>query len=251
VLPPGGFTNVAVFSTSKPVGSNGTNKEKAMIPYPKIETLYDRLPTFSVDTTKLRVPAFGNVKTWLLTEKIDGMNIRVGLHPDGGIEFGGRTDNAQIPAPLVQYLRDTFVELNMHAVFTQRDGVWPEVVIFGEGYGVKIQKGGGSYRPDVAVRIFDVNVGGWWLEWDDVVKVAVGLGVSTVPTLGSGDFLPTTEADLNDILVDHSPTAWQDSKQTREAEGIVARADPMLHLRNGERCLWKLKYSDFRQGKKR
>ena len=222
-----------------------------MISYPKIETLYDRLPTFSVDTTKLRVPAFGNIKTWSVSEKIDGTNIRIGLNHAGEVEFGGRTEKAQIPASLVAYLRKTFTEELMKSCFHQGpDGSWPEVVIFGEGYGPKIQKGGGTYRSDVAVRVFDVNVGGWWLETHDVQDVAWKLGIKTVPYTQMIHDFPTNENDLSEILHGWSPTAIEDSLQFREAEGIVARAEPMLHLRNGERCIWKLKYSDFRNGRK-
>lgn len=45
--------------------------------------------------------------TWQFTEKVDGTNIRV--YWDGHrVEFGGRTENAQIPAPLVNKLNELF-----------------------------------------------------------------------------------------------------------------------------------------------
>lgn len=81
-----------------------------MIEFPKIETLYDRKEDFSVDPTKLRVEQFGNIKTWHITEKIDGTNVRIGYNgATNTVSFGGRTDNAQMPTFLSEYLRKTFV----------------------------------------------------------------------------------------------------------------------------------------------
>ena len=221
-----------------------------MIGYPKLETLYNRLPNFSVDTTVLRVPAWGNVKNWLVTEKIDGMNIRIGLHADGSVEYNGRTDNAQLPSTLVAYLRVTFNEDVMRTVFKQDEaGVWPEVVVFGEGYGPKIQNGH-TYRPDVAVRIFDVSIGDWWLEWDDVVAIAERLGARVVPVLCQALDFPRLEGDLHDIAGISAVATGESGGPIRQAEGIVARAYPMLLTRDGARCMYKLKMSDFRGGKR-
>jgi argininosuccinate synthase len=49
---------------------------------------------------------------WTFTEKVDGTNIRVMLR-DGRIDFGGKTDNASLPAALVSRLESRF--------HTQRD----------------------------------------------------------------------------------------------------------------------------------
>jgi hypothetical protein len=42
---------------------------------------------------------------WVFTEKVDGTNIRIMIEPLGGLCFGGKTDNAQIPADLAEHLR--------------------------------------------------------------------------------------------------------------------------------------------------
>lgn len=44
---------------------------------------------------------------WTWTEKIDGTNIRIDVN-ETQTRFGGRSDNAQIPAFLVDHLRDKF-----------------------------------------------------------------------------------------------------------------------------------------------
>lgn len=75
--------------------------------YEKIETIFNRDTT---GTKKLILGDFRNETVkflkdteWVFTEKIDGTNIRV--YWDGHkVEFGGRTDNAEIPRPLFDVL---------------------------------------------------------------------------------------------------------------------------------------------------
>ena len=79
--------------------------------------------------------------------------------------FGGKTDNAQIPAPLVARLNERFLPLADMLSEMFENGA----CLYGEGYGAKIQKGGGNYRPDQDFVLFDVRVGEWWLERTSVV----------------------------------------------------------------------------------
>ncbi len=100
--------------------------------YPKIETLFVRdEQTFKV-TDELRHPEFGLIKTWHVTEKIDGTNIRIGLQPLAPIiSIQGRTDAAEIPPFLrselekmfdVEKVADAFdLGTNYHADFLGRE----------------------------------------------------------------------------------------------------------------------------------
>lgn len=215
-----------------------------MITYPKIETLYNRDPTFKIAPASLRWAEFSLVNHWYLTEKIDGTNIRVGLASDGRVTFGGRTDKAQIPGPLLAYLEETFPAERVAAVFDPG----AEIVLFGEGYGERIQKGGGDYRPGVAFRLFDVWVGGWWLNAADVDDVAAKLGIRTAPCVGRNvhfSHFPQTAGELRAILSE-SLVASEEGRG-RAAEGIIARTDPLLLRRDGRRLMWKLKFSDFEE----
>jgi hypothetical protein len=46
------------------------------------------------------------------------------------------------PTHLLTYLQATFTPERMQAAFQRNeDGTWPEVIVFGEGYGEKIQNG--------------------------------------------------------------------------------------------------------------
>ena len=138
----------------------------------------------------------------------------------------------------------------MQAAFPRsQDGTWPEVIVFGEGYGEKIQNGG-RYRQGVAVRIFDVLVGEWWLHWSDVEDVAKKLQVLTVPALDEWSDLPATEGQLRHVLGGgNSWVAGTEGHRQVEAEGVVARTEPLLFMRDGQRLMWKLKFSDFRKGR--
>lgn len=213
-----------------------------MIEYPKIESLYNRdKETFKVIPDSLRSEEFGIVNKWWVTEKIDGTNIRVMYDfAENKVTFGGRTDNAQMPGPLLKYLQETFTKERFLDV-----GFDADAVLFGEGYGAGIQKGGG-YRKDPSFRLFDVYVGGWWLEPDDIRDVASDLDINIAPYLKTIDFLPVSVLDLDAITGEYSKTALLDGGSVFQVpEGIVARSIPLLFDRRGHRVMWKLKYKDF------
>jgi len=222
-----------------------------MYKYPKIETLFERdKETFKV-TDKIRLPEFEMINNWLITEKIDGTNIRIIYQPGEPAEllFRGRTDNAQMPTYLLEVLQKIFTEEKFESVFTP-EKLLSCVCLYGEGYGAKIQKGGGDYNPGNSFRLFDVWIDGWWLEWDKVCEIAEIMGVKTVPVFAIG-------ASLEDAIkwvegkIFNSKVAVQDNNKTdKPIEGIVARAYPTVLFRNGIPIKWKLKYSDYRGGKK-
>ena len=87
--------------------------------YHKIQTVFDRDPDNKFKTLlegQFSMPEFAYLaeNEWVWTEKVDGTNIRVmctDYQEDGaayGVTFGGRTDNAQIPAFLVSALEARF-----------------------------------------------------------------------------------------------------------------------------------------------
>jgi ATP-dependent RNA circularization protein (DNA/RNA ligase family) len=210
--------------------------------YPKIETLYNRNQQngWKVVPGNFRMPEFELIKTWIVTEKVDGRNHRIILHPDGQIEHRGRTDRAQFASFEIEAARAAIDDDRLRSIIDAGDEGWPETILYGELYGPKIQKGG-RYRDDIGFRLFDVRIGGWWLNWSDVVDIAVRLHLQTVPALGVFDsWLPTCKAELMDLLPDGSRL-----EKPGEPEGVVARTDPLLVTRRGERVMWKLKVKDF------
>jgi hypothetical protein len=175
---------------------------------------------------------------WTATEKVDGTNIRVMWDGDR-ITFGGKTDNAQIPAPLVEALRVQFDgrEDEFRAKFPRDDDAspGPHVVIYGEGYGPKIQSGG-KYRSDPAYVCFDIVVGRWWLLRTAVEEVTAQMGIDVVPIVAIGPL-----DAMCDIVHSGLKSEWGDF----EAEGVVAVPTVPLFARNGDRIITKIKGKDY------
>lgn len=210
--------------------------------YHKIETLFERdKATFVVDPLKLKSPVLATIREWDVTEKIDGTNIRVMLSETGEVSFGGRTNAAQIPGDLVQYLVRTFQQDKLKAAMWI-DGTPVEVVLYGEGYGPGIQKGGGLYRADKSFILFDVLVGAkWWLDREAVNDIAAKLGIDTVPYLGRWTL---------DQIVDGVRNPFPSQLGTAMSEGVVARPIETLFDKRMERVIIKLKTKDFVAGKR-
>lgn len=93
--------------------------------YHKIETLFNRYEkTKKLIQGSYRNETFEYLKDniWQFTEKVDGTNIRI--YWDGHrVSFGGRTDNAQIPAHLINRLNDLFGGETNEQLFEQKFGV--------------------------------------------------------------------------------------------------------------------------------
>lgn len=70
----------------------------------------------------------------------------------------GRTDNAEIPRPLLDSLNKIFGTTEAEELFEQTFGE-KNVILFGEGYGGKVQGVGNEYRPDESFILFDVLIG--------------------------------------------------------------------------------------------
>ena len=168
--------------------------------------------------------------TWVFTEKVDGTNIRV-MFDGEDITFGGKTDRAELPKPLVQRLTERFSNEQ-----TSFKSSFPEgVCLYGEGYGAKIQ-GGGKYREDQDFVLFDVKIGEYWLQRNNVQEIADLFSLDTVPVIGNG-----TLFDFVDIARNGYTSHWGDFT----AEGIVARPEVELVTRRGSRIITKIKYKDF------
>jgi len=126
--------------------------------------------------------------------------------------------------------KDKFIE-----VFGDEGGV----CLYGEGYGGKIQKAGATYGGEQRFVLFDVKVGDWWLQREDVEDVANKLKIEVVPTCDGGslnDMICMVKSGIN--------SRWGDFVM----EGIVARPSTELVARNGQRIITKLKYKDFYRG---
>lgn len=205
--------------------------------YHKIKTVYLRDPATQFRTLRegeWATPEFAYLaqNEWVFTEKVDGTNIRVMFNGHSTIRFGGRTDNAVIPAPLLSRLQERFLP--------QQDVLrinFPKgVCLYGEGYGAKIQKVGGNYRPDQDFVLFDVKIGDWWLQRPNVEGIAKMLDIAVVPVIGVGSL-----HDMVRLATVGFNSRWGDFA----AEGIVARPSSEILARDGSRIITKVKLTDF------
>jgi hypothetical protein len=193
---------------------------------------------------------------WEFTEKVDGTNVRIGWgFPAGGrykeVSFGGRTDRATLPNGIYERLPEIFNVSSMDDVFADVGAV--PVVLFGEGYGPKIQKIGHQYLDHQDFVLFDVKVGDWWLNRKDVDDIAANLGIKSVPVIGQGTLQDAIDIVSSGITFNKTGAVvrWgrgglQSQWGNFEAEGIVARPVVPLCDRGGGRIITKIKGVDFK-----
>jgi ATP-dependent RNA circularization protein (DNA/RNA ligase family) len=209
--------------------------------YHKIQSVFLRDPANRHKTFLMgqySEPSFEYLKDneWVFTEKVDGTNIRVGW--DGrAVSFGGRTDDAQTPTFLLNKLAERFPLVKLSSVFPD----YSDVVLYGEGYGAKIQKGGGNYIPDGQdFVLFDVMIGGNFLERKNVEDIADKLGIKVVPIRGRGTLAQ---------MIEYVSAGFSSEWGPFIAEGVVARPTVEMRDRLGHRVITKVKHKDFAQSK--
>ncbi len=204
-----------------------------MTEYHKIQSVFKRDPATNNKRFIMwdwSLPEFEYLQDtlWVGTEKIDGMNIRI--FKSGRI--AGKTDNAQIHSGLYTHLetvRDKLVASDLP----------DSTILYGEGYGAKIQSGGQYISDGQSFALFDVNICGNWQPRESVENVAEKLGIPVVPIL---DIEPLTRwVDLIES------GEFKDSQLHPGAknEGVVLRPEIELQTRTGDRIITKLKFKDF------
>ncbi len=201
--------------------------------YNKINSIFKRDEKTHKFTKEYAIPEFEYLKdnVWEFTEKIDGTNIRI-MWDNGELRFGGKTDNAQISISLLEKLQKVFTKEKMLKHFLEG-----KICLYGEGFGAKIQKGGGKYiKDDCGFILFDVLIDGWWLNRDSVEDIAKKLGIKIVKLIGEGTINDAIEMARNGFNSEFGDFI---------AEGIVLRTKVQFFSRKGERIMTKIKHKDF------
>lgn len=205
--------------------------------YHKIQSIYKRdmsKPDKPFLMDQFSIPEFKYLQhnEWEFTEKVDGTNIRVlWQHETQDFVFGGRTNKAKIPAKLMTELFSMFDKELFIKTFPKTDAI-----LYGEGYGGKIQKGF-KYSEKETFVTFDVRIGPWWLQRENVEEISQKVGLSFVPLIGNG-----TLHDAIEIIKSGLTSNWGNF----EAEGIIAKPKIELKSRNGGRIITKIKSCDFK-----
>lgn len=203
--------------------------------YHKIQTVYKRDPENNYRTLldgQYSIPEFEYLASneWVFTEKVDGTNVRISVLGNK-LNISGKTDNSQLHVNLYNAITGLVLSEELLAMFNGDN-----FCLYGEGYGPKIQKGGGSYRKDNSFVLFDVRIDGWWLNRDSVEDIASKLHLDVVPILGTG-----TLRDMVEMTREGFKSTWGDFM----AEGLVARPTTELFTRSGKRVITKIKHKDF------
>lgn len=208
----------------------------------KIETLFERGPDFSVDTTKFRRPEFELLEYWDVTEKIDGTSALICFSPSG-FEVGGRTAKSNMTPEMTDVLWETGNDAldTAHAMMDRFD--LEAMTVYGELYGPKIQNGG-AYSDTIGFRAFDVKAGDVFLSPEMFRNCVDEMGIPRAPSLGH--LLHTNHI----VEMCRRGFASSFAKEIVASEGIIAKSPVELRNNAGKRLMWKLKTSDFRAGKR-
>lgn len=202
---------------------------------------------------------------WECTEKIDGTNMRVIIEPiyttdylstinvwidvfkEFKITIAGKTDEAMIPKHLLKKMNEIFTQERVYKAFADRyildekhqEKNLSKIILYGEGYGMKIQKGGNYISNDVNFILFDVKVDNIWLQIGACNDIAKSLGIEIVPFIGYMTIPQAIQYVKKGFVSNIS--------ENREymAEGLVLKTPCGLLNRLGERIITKIKYKDF------
>ncbi len=211
--------------------------------YPKINGVFKRHPKtnrFLMD--QWNTPEFGLLADcdWQWFEKVDGTNVRVRLTRDS-VEFRGRTDAAQLPPRLHQSLLEIFADIGAMIEEGQlRLESGESLLLYGEGYGGNIQKGG-NYRPDESFILFDVKSlhpdgRSHWLSKFEVALVADSLGLNMVPSCGVASLHQAIEIVQK---------GFESQLGSPVPEGVVGTPAIDLYDKYHNRIITKIKVKDF------
>ena len=198
------------------------------------------------------------------TEKIDGTSMSVHIIPVGytdiggafkanyAVEYHGKTEKADTPKHLQAKMEQLFPAEKMLEAFNKNvtyenveDAIKEvnhgKVIVFGEGYGAKIQKGGNYISNDCGFILFDVTVDGMFLLRESLEDIASKLEIPIVPLIG---YMTIDEA-IEFVKKGFKSTIAENKDY--DAEGLVLKTPMGLLNRKGERIITKIKTCDFRQ----
>lgn len=236
--------------------------------YQKINTLFKRDENNLIIPTEYCQAEFNYLKDlkWECTEKIDGTNMRVIITPiysqkylenanvfvdafaEFKIEFKGKTDDAIIPKHLLAKMQEIFTKSKVYEAFAEHyvlnDGNFEKnlnpIILYGEGYGVKIQNGGNYISNGVDFILFDVKIGDFWLLRNSCEDIARSLNINIVPLVGLMTIPEAIEYVKKGFVSNIS------ENRSYMAEGLVLKTPMGLMDRRGNRLIVKIKYKDFR-----
>ncbi len=186
---------------------------------------------------------------WIITEKIDGTNIRIILtKPEEGkreIHIASRKLILNKDDKGSKSYLDCIKEVNLHKIEEYFKDVDSTVIIYGEGYGAGVQKGG-IYSSIKNFRVFDIRIGEAYQDFKYVKKVCIDNQLNIVPII---DTIKTiTYEECINRLKSNNETLIKEGTGGK-LEGIVYKFEPVLLNKYKERLIFKAKFKDFNEFK--
>ena len=169
---------------------------------------------------------------WVFTEKIDGMNFRIYWNGHT-LTYAGRTDDAKFSEYEKAFIESELVTPEREIMFEQMFGE-KTCLVYGELYGNKIGKVGNLYSDKLDFRVFDVEVMGIMLAWEN--DVASTLGFKTAPIV----FIGT----VNELLK-MMPSLKHSTFSNAPLEGVVGKPIGEFRDRLGKRIIIKITQRDL------
>lgn len=202
--------------------------------YQKIETLYkfdSEIKRFKKEFYNPIVEYLKDCK-WFGTEKVDGTNVRICWNGHN-FEFGGRTDDGDLPKAIRILLENTF-NYDMEVLFEQKFGN-KEVMLFMEGYAGKIQNG--TYQGAEDIIGFDIMIGDIYLDKAISKQIFEELGLKFVPILEFNNLQECIDYVNNNKQSIIQPVS--------KIEGLVCYPAVRLYDHQGNRIIVKIKNKDL------
>jgi len=185
---------------------------------------------------------------WIKTEKIDGTNIRIILtkydeDKQRSIFVGSRKLLLNQDDKGSKQYYDCIKDVNLNKLTEYFKDVDSTIIIYGEGYGAGVQKGG-IYSQDKDFRVFDIRIGNAYQDFEYVEKVCIDNQLNIVPVIDTIKVL--TYGECLNSLEKFQDTLIKDGDGGRP-EGIVYKFEPVLLNKYGERLIFKVKFKDFNE----
>lgn len=185
------------------------------------------------------------------------------------VSYKGKTDNSDVPKLLMEHIQTNYPEdkvlealglkkiMSVDDEFTKSKGwvienesksfldfskIPQRYTLYGEGYGMKIQKCGSEYLKDSnSFRGFDVKVDNMYLLKENRDDIFNKLGCPLVPFIGQFTIDEAIKFVKNGFKskISENPDFM--------AEGLVLRTPIGLLNRRGNRIIFKLKTCDFQK----
>ena len=169
-------------------------------------------------------------------EKIHGTSAHVKYKEEKLIFFsGGSTHEKFVELFDQEQLLTVFKEIG-----------YPEICVYGEAYGGKLQGMSNTYGKETKFVAFEVQIGDVWVSVEDACKIATKLGLefvafkrgeATIEWINSQKDLPSSQAKRNGI------------EEDKMREGVVIRPIKEYKDYRGNRVITKHKRDEFKETK--